>query len=537
MSDVHQLGHHPDADQISAFVEQALPAHERKQMFDHLAVCAECRELVALSLPAIEEPEPVKPVAASARRPWWSGWNLALPAAAVLAGLSAFVLYIHNSASAPNASPQPPMATLREPAAPAPEARPPAGTLKASPHLSAAEKPANNIAPSENETRGVAGQKSNAAPVAGMQRIPVQGRNPGQSDALMEAPPTLKSTPAVRLGTASGAGAAGGVGVGTTIGADANTLPSGQASLQKAAQADAEAKALPPPAPAANPQCGGTSESVNVIAGAHAMETESSPAAGAPISLDALQTTPFIQLKNSLPSRKAVLSMATQGRLMVAIDLDNAVFVSKDAGKHWKPTAAPWPGHAVKASLVSFAPASRAAFTMDKAASIGGPLRTAAAPASMDQPVNAPPPAPAPGASVAGTVTDATGAVIAGATVEVANSATNAAHIATTDGTGRYLVNGLAPGSYRVEARARGFESRVLPAVAVTAGRSTVADLTLTVASSSQTVTVEAQSIRLPEANADQKTAKKIQPSQLFEITTDNGERWTSVDGVTWQHN
>ena len=37
MSEALQFGQHPDADQISAFVEQALPAHEREQMLGHMA--------------------------------------------------------------------------------------------------------------------------------------------------------------------------------------------------------------------------------------------------------------------------------------------------------------------------------------------------------------------------------------------------------------------------------------------------------------------------------------------------------------------
>ena len=53
MSETLQSGRHPDADQISAFVESALPAYEREQVLDHLAVCTECRAIVALSLPEV----------------------------------------------------------------------------------------------------------------------------------------------------------------------------------------------------------------------------------------------------------------------------------------------------------------------------------------------------------------------------------------------------------------------------------------------------------------------------------------------------
>jgi hypothetical protein len=56
MSENLQFEFHPDGDQISAFVEHALPGHEREQMLEHLAVCAECRAIVALSLPELEAP-------------------------------------------------------------------------------------------------------------------------------------------------------------------------------------------------------------------------------------------------------------------------------------------------------------------------------------------------------------------------------------------------------------------------------------------------------------------------------------------------
>jgi len=99
MSQPLQFGLHPDADQISAFVEQALPAHEREQLLDHLAVCAECRDLVALSLPELEAPAPAEPVAV--RKPWWLGWNLAWPVAAAITALILVAVHFHHTAVAP----------------------------------------------------------------------------------------------------------------------------------------------------------------------------------------------------------------------------------------------------------------------------------------------------------------------------------------------------------------------------------------------------------------------------------------------------
>jgi hypothetical protein len=52
--------------------------------------------------------------------------------------------------------------------------------------------------------------------------------------------------------------------------------------------------------------------------------------------------------------------------------------------------------------------------------------------------------------SITGTVTDATGAAVAGATVTVTQTATNGVHIATTSGAGNFTVTQLAPGQYTV---------------------------------------------------------------------------------------
>src|ERR1700685_559337 len=42
---------HPDADVLTAFSEQALAASEREDVLQHLALCADCRDVVALALP------------------------------------------------------------------------------------------------------------------------------------------------------------------------------------------------------------------------------------------------------------------------------------------------------------------------------------------------------------------------------------------------------------------------------------------------------------------------------------------------------
>ena len=51
-------GPHPDADQLTAFVEQGLGAPEREKVLSHLSACANCREVVALAAPEAAVPMP-----------------------------------------------------------------------------------------------------------------------------------------------------------------------------------------------------------------------------------------------------------------------------------------------------------------------------------------------------------------------------------------------------------------------------------------------------------------------------------------------
>jgi hypothetical protein len=46
---------HPDADTLTAYVEQVLPSGERNQVVEHLAACSFCRDIVDLSVPELPE--------------------------------------------------------------------------------------------------------------------------------------------------------------------------------------------------------------------------------------------------------------------------------------------------------------------------------------------------------------------------------------------------------------------------------------------------------------------------------------------------
>jgi hypothetical protein len=220
-----------------------------------------------------------------------------------------------------------------------------------------------------------------------------------------------------------------------------------------------------------------------------------------------------------------ILSIATHGFQVIAIDTGNALFLSNDGGRHWVPVPAQWTGRAVKAELVSFGTAP----------TLPAPIEASGVNPSVARFTNSP--ALKAGSSLTGTVTDMTGAVIAGATVVVTDSATHSPHTALTDVNGRYVVDGLDPGTYEVSVQAPGFSARMLPTVTVAAVKPSVANVSLAVGATTETVTVDATQNALvpPAAKKSLAKAPAPNPTPVFEITTDDGSRWTSADGVTWK--
>src|SRR6185369_10739367 len=73
--------------------------------------------------------------------------------------------------------------------------------------------------------------------------------------------------------------------------------------------------------------------------------------------------------------------------------------------------------------------------------------------------------------AIGGTVTDQTGAVIPNASVKVTNTGTNRTATATTDGSGRFRVISLQPGTYAVEITAGSFAPYKAQGLIVEVGR------------------------------------------------------------------
>jgi hypothetical protein len=95
-------------------------------------------------------------------------------------------------------------------------------------------------------------------------------------------------------------------------------------------------------------------------------------------------------------------------------------------------------------------------------------------------------------ASVAGIVTDQTGAVVVGATVKMTRG-TDLIQSAVTNDQGRYSLNGLSAGTYDLSASAEGFKVFQAPGINLNSGDSIPLDATLEPAGAVTTTTVEGQ--------------------------------------------
>ena len=96
-------------------------------------------------------------------------------------------------------------------------------------------------------------------------------------------------------------------------------------------------------------------------------------------------------------------------------------------------------------------------------------------------------------ARISGTVTDDSGAVLVGATVQATHLETGSRRLAVTDAAGRFAVVDLAIGSYDVLASSPNLESVVRSGVVLTVGGGPVLDFRLKVASARENVFVNAQ--------------------------------------------
>lgn len=94
--------------------------------------------------------------------------------------------------------------------------------------------------------------------------------------------------------------------------------------------------------------------------------------------------------------------------------------------------------------------------------------------------------------SIQGTVSDQTGAVIAGATIEVKNLDTNTTKNLSTDSGGRFVFLQLQPGNYTLTTTKQGYATLEQQGIALTVGQTVNLNLALKVSSVSERITITA---------------------------------------------
>ena len=91
---------------------------------------------------------------------------------------------------------------------------------------------------------------------------------------------------------------------------------------------------------------------------------------------------------------------------------------------------------------------------------------------------------------ISGTVTDKSGAAVAGADVVISNTNGSVTHPTTTNGDGAFVIAGLPGGAYNVVVTAKGFQKYTAKDVVLDVAQKIRVDIVLTVGQISEEVVV-----------------------------------------------
>ena len=105
-------------------------------------------------------------------------------------------------------------------------------------------------------------------------------------------------------------------------------------------------------------------------------------------------------------------------------------------------------------------------------------------------------------ARLVGRIYDASGAVVPGATVTVTNLSTDREQSASSNESGYYRIDGLAPASYRITAKTPGFADVTIPGVTLVVGQERTVDLKLSVENQVETINVSAEALAAVETSS-----------------------------------
>jgi carboxypeptidase family protein/TonB-dependent receptor-like protein len=130
------------------------------------------------------------------------------------------------------------------------------------------------------------------------------------------------------------------------------------------------------------------------------------------------------------------------------------------------------------------------------------------------------------GATLSGTITDSTGAMIPKAKASITNTATGVSRDAITDADGFYSVPNLLPGNYSVTALAPGFSTKVETGITLEVGGSQVLNITLRVGQATETVDVATTAPAVDLATSS--LGAVVNSTTIRELPL-NGRSWTDL--------
>jgi hypothetical protein len=105
--------------------------------------------------------------------------------------------------------------------------------------------------------------------------------------------------------------------------------------------------------------------------------------------------------------------------------------------------------------------------------------------------------------TLTGVVKDATGAVVAGASLDLKETNTGSHRLGTSSGDGLYTFPELSPGSYTLNVTSAGFQSYTQNGITISVGNTATVNAILQVGSASQSVTVTGDALQLQSESSD----------------------------------
>ena len=133
-------------------------------------------------------------------------------------------------------------------------------------------------------------------------------------------------------------------------------------------------------------------------------------------------------------------------------------------------------------------------------------------------------------AGLTGTVTDSSGAVVAGANVTITNQGTGIQSHTTTSSAGTYAVTGITPGQYSLTIEGSGFKKFVLSSINIEVSTTSTINASLSTGTASETVEVTSEAVALNTTQPQ--LGSTIEPTVVKALPVEVAGRGRQIDSL-----